>query len=226
MPLTHEWVPLHDLAANRWPSAGHRSDSFCSWSIFARCACSAAPRRLPIPRYRDAARALGMLLAERGVGLVYGGGSVGLMGELADAALASGGRVTGVIPVGLFSREIGHTGLTELREVGSMHERKQLMYDLSDAFIALPGGLGTLEELAEVATWSQLGLHRKPIVLLDVDAFWEPPVTQLDRMVAVGLLEAGEPRSGPARALPEDALTVLASAEPGYAEKWITAEDR
>ena len=180
----------------------------------------------PDPRYRDAARALGMLLAERGVGLVYGGGSVGLMGELADAALASGGRVTGVIPVGLFSREIGHTGLTELREVGSMHERKQLMYDLSDAFIALPGGLGTLEELAEVATWSQLGLHRKPIVLLDVDAFWEPPVTQLDRMVAVGLLKQANRDLVQRAHSPEDALTVLASAEPGYAEKWITAEDR
>jgi uncharacterized protein (TIGR00730 family) len=180
----------------------------------------------PDARYTDAARALGALLAERGIGLVYGGGSVGLMGELADAALASGGRVTGVIPVVLFSREIGHTGLSELREVGSMHERKQLMYDLSDAFIALPGGLGTLEELAEVATWSQLGLHSKPIVLLDVDAFWEPLVSQLDRMVSVGLLkQANRDLIGRAHS-PEEALTVLASAEPSHTEKWITAEDR
>jgi uncharacterized protein (TIGR00730 family) len=133
------------------------------------------------PCYRDAARALGALVARRGIGLVYGGGSVGLMGELADAALSHGGRVTGVIPAGLFAREVGHTGLTELREVASMHERKQLMYDLSDAFVALPGGLGTLEELAEVATWSQLGLHSKPVVLLDVDGFWEPLATQLER---------------------------------------------
>ena len=180
----------------------------------------------PDTRYTDAARALGTLLAERGLGLVYGGGSLGLMGELADAALASGGRVTGVIPVGLFSREVGHAGLSELRQVGSMHERKQLMYDLSDAFIALPGGPGTLEELAEVATWSKLGVHSKPIVLLDVDAFWEPLVAQLDRMVAVGLLkQADRDLIGRAHS-PEEALTVLASAKPSHTEKWITAEDR
>ena len=123
------------------------------------------------PRYRDVARALGALIARRNVTLVYGGGSVGLMGELANAALAQSGRVIGVIPAGLFAREVCHTGLTELREVTSMHERKQLMYDLSDGFIALPGGLGTLEELAEVATWSQLGLHSKPVVLLNVGGF-------------------------------------------------------
>jgi uncharacterized protein (TIGR00730 family) len=180
----------------------------------------------PDPRYRDAACDLGRLIAQRGIGLVYGGGSVGLMGELADAALAGGGRVTGVIPVGLFAREIGHTGLTELRETGSMHERKQLMYDLSDAFIALPGGLGTLEELAEVTTWSQLGLHRKPIALLDVDAFWEPLVAQLDRMVSVGLLKQANRDLVQRAHSPGEALSVLASAEPGYAEKWITAEDR
>ena len=128
-------------------------------------------------------------MARRGLSLVYGGGSVGLMGELADAALRRGGRVIGVIPRSLWAREVNHTGLTELYEVGSMHERKQRMYDLSDAFIALPGGLGTLEELAEVATWSQLGLHSKPVVLLDVDGFWEPLVALLDRMVATGLLK-------------------------------------
>jgi uncharacterized protein (TIGR00730 family) len=180
----------------------------------------------PDTRYRDAARALGTLMARSGIDLVYGGGRVGLMGQLADAALAAGGRVTGVIPVGLFSREIGHTGLTELHEVASMHERKQLMYDLSDAFIALPGGLGTLEELAEVTTWSQLGLHRKPIVLLDVDAFWEPLITQLDRMVGVGLLKPANRDLVQRAQSAEAALGMLASAEPGYAEKWITAEDR
>jgi len=165
-------------------------------------------------------------MARSGIDLVYGGGSVGLMGELADAALATGGRVTGVIPVGLFSREIGHTGLTELHEVASMHERKQLMYDLSDAFIALPGGLGTLEELAEVTTWSQLGLHRKPIVLLDVDAFWEPLITQLDRMVDVGLLKPANRELVQRAQSAEEALGILASAEPSYVKKWITAEDR
>jgi uncharacterized protein (TIGR00730 family) len=178
------------------------------------------------PRYRDAARALGALLARRGVDLVYGGGSVGLMGELADAALGHGGRVTGVIPAGLFAREVGHTGLTELHEVASMHERKQLMYDLSDAFIALPGGLGTLEELAEVATWSQLGLHSKPVVLLDVDGFWAPLVSQLDRMAVTGLLKpAGRDLIQRTRSA-EEALGVLAAARPAGAKRWITAPER
>jgi hypothetical protein len=180
----------------------------------------------PDAHYRDAARALGVLVARRGIGLVYGGGRVGLMGELADAALRQGGRVTGVIPAGLFSREIGHAGLTELREVGSMHERKQLMYDLSDAFVALPGGLGTLEELAEVATWSQLGLHAKPAVLLDVDGFWEPLVAQLDRMVSTGLLKSASRQLLRLARSAEEALDVLASAEPVHAEKWITPEQR
>jgi uncharacterized protein (TIGR00730 family) len=165
-------------------------------------------------------------VARRGIGLVYGGGSVGLMGDLADAALGQGGRVVGVIPVGLFSREIGHTGLTELYEVASMHERKQLMYDLADAFIALPGGLGTLEELAEVATWSQLGLHTKPVVLLDVDGFWGPFVTQLDRMVSAGLLKPANRELIRLTRSAEEALGVLAAAEPADVEKWITPEER
>jgi len=178
------------------------------------------------PRYRDAARGLGALVARRGIDLVYGGGSVGLMGELADAALDAGGRVIGVIPAGLFAREINHTGLTELHEVASMHERKQLMYDRSDGFIALPGGLGTLEELAEVTTWSQLGLHSKPVVLLDVGGFWEPLIAQLDRMVDVGLLKP------PGRDLiqrsqsAEEALGLLAAARTAEPRKWITAEER
>lgn len=178
------------------------------------------------PRYRDAARALGTLLARSGITLVYGGGRVGLMGELADAALASGGRVIGVIPVGLFAREVNHTGLTELHEVASMHERKQLMYDLADAFAALPGGLGTLEEVAEAATWSQIGLHSKPLVLIDVDGFWDPLVAQLDRMAGVGLLRpAGRDLIQRAREA-EEALAVLAAAEPAPPEKWITGEER
>jgi len=178
------------------------------------------------PRYRDAARGLGALVARRGIDLVYGGGSVGLMGELADAALDAGGRVIGVIPAGLFAREINHTGLTELHEVASMHERKQLMYDRSDGFIALPGGLGTLEELAEVTTWSQLGLHSKPVVLLDVGGFWEPLVAQLDRMVDVGLLKpAGRDLIRRSQSA-EEALGVLAAARPAEPQKWITADER
>jgi uncharacterized protein (TIGR00730 family) len=178
------------------------------------------------PRYRDAARALGALIARRGMDLVYGAGGVGLMGELADAALGHGGRVIGVIPAGLFAREVGHTGLTELHEVASMHERKRLMYDLSDAFVALPGGLGTLEELAEVATWSQLGLHSKPIALLDVDGFWEPLVSQLDRMAGVGLLKPASRDLIQRTRSAEEALGVLAAARPAHPEKWISAEER
>jgi uncharacterized protein (TIGR00730 family) len=180
----------------------------------------------PDPRYPAAAAELGRLIASRGLDLVYGGGSVGLMGTLADAALAAGGRVTGVIPAGLFSREIGHAALTKLHEVGSMHERKQLMYDLADGFIALPGGLGTLEELSEVTTWSQLGLHAKPVVLLDVDGFWDHLVAQLDHMVDVGLLKPSN------RALiqwagdPAGALAALAAARPVREEKWITPPER
>jgi uncharacterized protein (TIGR00730 family) len=178
------------------------------------------------PRYREAARGLGVLIASRGIDLVYGGGSVGLMGDLADAALGRGGRVTGVIPAGLFAREVGHPGLTTLHEVGSMHERKQLMYDLSDAFIALPGGLGTLEELAEVATWSQLGLHSKPVVLLDVEGFWGPLVTQLDRMVGTGLLKPAARDLIRRTRSAAEALDILATARPAPAQQEITAEER
>lgn len=176
--------------------------------------------------YVGLARDVGRLLAERGIGLVYGGAQVGLMGELADACLGAGGHVTGVLPVGLFSREVPHTNLSELHEVPSMHERKQRMYDLSDGFVALPGGLGTLEELAEVATWGQLGLHAKPIVLLDADGFWDPLVALLDRMVDVELLKPVNRGLVLRSRSPAEALDVLATAEPAYAEKWITPDQR
>ena len=142
------------------------------------------------PEYAEAADALGRLLAGRGLGLVYGGASVGLMGAVADGALAAGGEVIGVIPRGLVEREIGHAGLTELHEVSTMHERKALMADLSDAVIALPGGTGTLDELFELFTWSQLGLHRMPMGLLDVVGYWQPLLAMLDHMVTEGLLRA------------------------------------
>jgi len=140
------------------------------------------------PRHAEAAGQVGRLLAGEGIEVVYGGGAVGLMGTLADAALDAGGRVTGVLPTGLFDREVNHRGLTELHEVDSMHERKQLMFDLSGAFVALPGGLGTLEELAEVTTWAQLGIHRRPIVVVDVDGFWGPLRELLERAAADGFL--------------------------------------
>jgi hypothetical protein len=134
--------------------------------------CGASSGRTPA--YATAARAFGAALAARGLGLVYGGGRVGLMGALADAALAGGGEVIGVIPQELVDRELAHPGLTELRVVGSLHERKAGMAELADAFVALPGGFGTLDELMEQLTWSQLGLHAKPVGLLDVEGYWRP----------------------------------------------------
>jgi uncharacterized protein (TIGR00730 family) len=124
--------------------------------------------------YAEAARAFGVAVASRGLGLVYGGGKVGLMGAVADGALAGGAEVVGVIPRELVERELAHEGLTDLRVVGSLHERKALMAELSDGFVALPGGFGTLDELMEQLTWSQLGLHAKPIGLLDVAQYWHP----------------------------------------------------
>jgi uncharacterized protein (TIGR00730 family) len=143
------------------------------------------------PAYRAAAEASARQLAGPGIEIVYGGGAVGLMGGLADAALEAGGRVTGVIPQALVDKEIGHRGLTDLRVVGSMHERKMLMADLADAFIALPGGIGTLEEIIEVLTWTQLGLHRKPCALLDVAGFYAPLRAFLDHAVTEGFLRPG-----------------------------------
>jgi uncharacterized protein (TIGR00730 family) len=134
--------------------------------------CGASSGRLPA--YADAARAFGGALAGRGLGLVYGGGRVGLMGAVADGALAGGGEVIGVIPQELVDRELAHSGLTELHVVGSLHERKAKMAALADAFVALPGGFGTLDELLEQLTWSQLGLHAKPIGLLDIQDYWRP----------------------------------------------------
>jgi uncharacterized protein (TIGR00730 family) len=139
--------------------------------------------------YRETTVGLAEALVAGGARLVYGGGRVGLMGVLADAALAAGGQVIGVIPHHLVSHEVAHQGLTELRVVGSMHERKRLMFELSDGFIALPGALGTLEELLEIATWGQLGLHRKPIGILDVRGYFDGLVSLLDHAVAEGFLQ-------------------------------------
>jgi uncharacterized protein (TIGR00730 family) len=142
------------------------------------------------PRYAAAAADFGRQLAEAGVGIVYGGASVGLMGVLADAALAAGGEVVGVIPGGLFAAEVPHQGLTRLEVVGSMHERKALMAGEADAFAALPGGLGTLDELFEILTWRQLGLHAKPVALVDVAGFWDPLAALLDELTVAGFVPA------------------------------------
>jgi uncharacterized protein (TIGR00730 family) len=139
--------------------------------------------------HRAAVAALGADLAAAGVGVVYGGGHVGLMGTVADAALAAGGEVVGVIPQHLVDDELAHPGLPRLDVVGSMHERKARMAELADAFVALPGAAGTLEELFEAWTWGMLGLHAKPVALLDVDGFWQPLLAQLRRMADDGYLE-------------------------------------
>ena len=147
------------------------------------------------PEYAGAARAFGATCARRGLGVVYGGGRVGLMGTVADAALAAGGEVVGVIPQELVDRELAHGGLAELRVVDSLHERKALMAELSDAFVALPGGFGTLDELAEQLTWSQLGLHAKPVGLLDVAGFWRPLVALARHMADEGYVREADLRA-------------------------------
>jgi uncharacterized protein (TIGR00730 family) len=142
--------------------------------------CGSSPGR--DRAYREAAVALVGELAKRGVGVVYGGAHVGLMGVVADTALEAGAEVIGVIPQGLVDREIAHTGLTDLRIVKSMHERKAQMAELADAFVALPGGLGTLEELVEISTWAQLDRHAKPIIICDIDNYWGPLITLIEHM--------------------------------------------
>jgi len=142
------------------------------------------------PAYTDAARALGSFIGSQGWQMVYGGGKVGLMGEAADSALAAGGRVVGVIPMSLQKMEVGHTGLSELHVVETMHQRKQLMAERSHAFIAMPGGIGTLEELFEVWTWRQLGYHRSPIGLLNTNGYYDELLRFMDHTVAQGFLSA------------------------------------
>jgi uncharacterized protein (TIGR00730 family) len=166
--------------------------------------------------HRTAAAELGTLIAGRGLRLVYGGGRVGLMGILADAALTAGGEVVGVIPQFLVDLEVAHTGLTELRIVDSMHTRKQVMAELADAFVALPGGFGTLEEAVEVMTWYQLGLHRKPTVLLSVDGFWEPFRELAERFVREGFAHPDQ-RASFTLVSRVDAVIDTLAADPGAA---------
>ncbi|HKV32537.1 MAG TPA: TIGR00730 family Rossman fold protein [Candidatus Dormibacteraeota bacterium] len=174
------------------------------------------------PAFRQAAVDLARALARRGFGLVYGGARVGLMGVLADAMLQHHGEVIGVIPQALLEREIAHAGLSDLRVVGSMHERKALMVELADGFIGLPGGYGTLEEFCEVVTWAQLGLHHKPCGLLDVDEYFNPLLALFDGAVSAGFLRPEN------RALvltandPEALLDRFASYKPVNVPKWIT----
>jgi hypothetical protein len=178
------------------------------------------------PAYRDAAAQLGRLLVSRGIDLVYGGGNIGLMGVLADTVLAAGGRAIGVIPEALMAKEVGHQGLTELRIVSSMHERKALMADLSDGFIALPGGYGTFEEFCEAVTWSQLGLHAKPCGVLNVAGYYDPLLELFDRAVSVGFLREDNRDLVLADTEPEGLLEKLTQFQPSAGKRWIRNGER
>jgi uncharacterized protein (TIGR00730 family) len=178
------------------------------------------------PAYADAARRVGRVLGTRGLGLVYGGGNVGLMGVVADAALAAGAEVIGVIPRALVVRELGHRRITELRVVETMHERKAVMAELADAFVALPGGLGTLDELFEAMTWAQLGLHQKPIGLLEVDGFFAPLVAYLDRAVAEGFVRAEHRAALTVASEPEELLRRFTAYRAPEVGKWLGRDIR
>lgn len=173
------------------------------------------------PAYTQSARELGQILAQRRIRLVYGGGRVGLMGTIADAVLAAGGEVTGVIPESLVAREVAHRGLKDLRIVPSMHQRKALMAELSDAFIALPGGFGTLEEFAEILTWAQLGLHRKPHGIINIDGFYDSLLAFFDHAVAEKFVRQSHRDLVISDPDPARLLDLLATARPPSLDKWI-----
>jgi uncharacterized protein (TIGR00730 family) len=171
--------------------------------------------------YRVAAEELGRTLAERQLGLVYGGARVGLMGVVANAVLASGGEVTGVIPAALVAKEVAHDGLADLRVVASMHERKALMAELADAFIALPGGWGTLDEFFEILTWGQLGLHRKPCGLLNVHGYFDRLLSFVEHSIEEGFVRREHGAMILVSTFPADLLDLLATDRPPVVEKWI-----
>jgi uncharacterized protein (TIGR00730 family) len=177
------------------------------------------------PAYAEAAQALATTMAERSIGLVYGGGKVGLMGVLADTMLEHGGEAIGVMPQALIDREIGHPGLTELRVVDSMHERKALMAELSDGFVAVPGGIGTLEELIEVYTWSQLGIHEKACGVLNVRGYYDHLAALLDHAVAEGFLRPQHRAVLSVASEPAELLDRLAAYEPPTVGKWLELDE-
>jgi hypothetical protein len=189
-------------------------------SICVFCGSSVGVR----PEYAAAAAAFGRLLGERRIRIVYGAGNVGLMGVLAEAAVAAGGEVIGVIPQMLVDRELAHRGITDLRIVGSMHERKALMAELSDAFVALPGGLGTYEELCEVLTWAQLGIHHKPTGCLNVLGYFDPLAGLLDHAVSEGFLRPEQRRLFISTSNAEELLALLAQHQPPQPERWSGRE--
>lgn len=181
------------------------------------------PGRLGI--YTEAATALGTALAKAGIGVVYGGASVGLMGAVADSALAAGGEVIGVIPQSLVAKELSHKGLTELHVTASMHERKAMMADLSDGFIALPGGVGTLEELFEIWTWAQLGFHKKGVGVLNIGGFYDPLITFLDHVAGERFMQPSHRGMLLVEDAPEKMIAALQVYEAPVVTKWIDRKE-
>lgn len=181
--------------------------------------CGSSPGATPV--YADAARGLAQAMVKQGIALVYGGGNVGLMSIIADEVLRLGGQATGVIPQALLQKELGHKGLTQLHIVKDMHERKAMMADLSDGFIAMPGGVGTLEELFEVFTWAQLGFHQKPIGLLNVDGFYDGLLQFIQHMVSQRFLKGEQAEILIAAAQGEELLQRFQSFVPHLVPKWL-----
>ena len=173
------------------------------------------------PAYEAGAQAFGQLLASKGIALVYGGGKVGLMGVIADTMLAAGGQVYGVIPESLVEKELAHTGLSKLYVVGSLHERKAKMAMLSDAFVALPGGLGTYEELFEVLSWAQLRLHDKPVGVLNTIGFFDPMLGMLDSAVRSGFMRAANRSLLESGDTPDQLMQALRQYQPQHIQKWL-----
>jgi uncharacterized protein (TIGR00730 family) len=182
--------------------------------------CGSSPGHDPV--YREAATALGRLFAERGIQLVYGGGNVGLMGTVAQAVMAAGGEVVGIIPQALLAREKGHRGVTRLEVVSTMHERKARMAELSDGFIALPGGYGTLEEFCEILTWSQLGIHAKPVALLNVSGFFNPLLDLFEHSQREGFLRPEHRHLVIVEDAPGPLLAAMQAHQPARVARWET----
>ena len=186
--------------------------------------CGSNPGNNPL--YLEGAKRLGRTLAEEEIGLVYGGSSVGLMGAVADAALEAGGEVIGIIPRSLWEKEVGHTGLKDLRVVDSMHQRKALMAELADGFIAMPGGVGTLEELFEVWTWAQLGHHRKPCSLLNINGYYDQLGLFLNHMVNEAFVKPEHRTMLIVEKRIDALLEAIRAYQPPQVSKWITAAER
>ena len=191
-------------------------------SICVYCGSNAGAK----PVYAERATALGTRIAAEGLQLVYGGGNVGLMGIVADAVLANGGDVVGVIPEQLVQWEVAHKGVTRLEVVANMHERKARMFDLADGFIALPGGMGTLEEFCEIITWAQLGLHEKPCGLLNIQEYYAPLLQFVDRMAGEGFLKETQKGLVLSSDTPEGLLAAMRAFEPIRVQKWVDSREK